>query len=487
MGEKIASRASTQIDSYEKTKLIKLINDLKIDRENFLFEGRRTLSSLKLFIDYEATIEGFETGAPSYWKNLINARADYEDFDKDLTLLRQDLRTIRKNASIDNNDNFDNKTLIIEELKKLIFDEIEKNHKETSADKCYKEISNFRSRLTNFYNINELTASYSKLNAATCQQAARRDLDQGMNGLDEKYDYVIIDEAARSNPLDLFIPMSMGEKVIMVGDHKQLPHMLEKEVVDAVVAESNNEKAKEILEESLFAKLFRQIKDYDEQNKLQRTCSLNEQYRMHPDICDVVNTFYQEEKLITKCSREDKLHNLGLYDNKAVAWLDMKKSVFGFETEGQSKSRNCEVDQIEEELKKILVKNDEFKVGIITFYSKQKSHIKRMIEEKFSAYIDRISVGTVDAFQGKEFDVVLLSTVRSNIYEEIKDKLGFLSSSNRLCVAMSRAKRLLIVIGDSTTVAQDNEIPSLNILLKQCLDGKKGYYKSCEKNNCGGV
>ena len=72
-------------------------------------------------------------------------------------------------------------------------------------------------------------------------------------------------------------------------------------------------------------------------------------------------------------------------------------------------------------------------------------------------YQKNIQFGTVDAFQGKEFDIVFLSTVRSNKHSDIKKRIGFLSSPNRLCVAFSRAKKMLIAVGDIETVGNDGE------------------------------
>ena len=75
---------------------------------------------------------------------------------------------------------------------------------------------------------------------------------------------------------------------------------------------------------------------------------------------------------------------------------------------------------------------------------------------------------------------MLLSTVRSNTLADAKASLGFLNDDRRLCVAFSRAKRLLVTIGDSSTVACDKngnvKIKALNELLKACKDTERGYY-----------
>ena len=200
-----------------------------------------------------------------------------------------------------------------------------------------------------------------------------------------------------------------------------------------------------------------------------RTCTLNEQFRMHSQICELINVFYRDEQLKTACDDADKQHNLNLYNNKPLVWLDVPASEkYPFENKGISKFRPCEVEVTRQELSKILLANPKFEVGIITFYSRQAEALRKMVDDEFPGDIDRISVGTVDAFQGKEFDVVILSAVRSNAEEDIKKRVGFLNNNNRLCVAFSRAKRLLITIGDSQTVAHNGKetiIEPLNELL----------------------
>jgi len=100
-------------------------------------------------------------------------------------------------------------------------------------------------------------------------------------------------------------------------------------------------------------------------------------------------------------------------------------------------------------------------LGIITMYRSQEEYIKELLRNKgfmigggvIDKFSSRLRVGTVDSFQGREFDVVLLSPVRSNKYsakslKEARGKFGFLTFKNRLNVSLSRQKKLLIVVGD---------------------------------------
>ena len=109
-------------------------------------------------------------------------------------------------------------------------------------------VSDFLARLEQEYET--VVSKYSLTTAATCQSA----LDWSDNN-SQVYDLVIIDEAARANPLDLLIPMSMGKKIILVGDHKQLPPMLEPDIVKKL---QENPEFRNIpdIEVSLFERLF---------------------------------------------------------------------------------------------------------------------------------------------------------------------------------------------------------------------------------------
>jgi len=120
--------------------------------------------------------------------------------------------------------------------------------------------------------------------------------------------------------------------------------------------------------------------------------------------------------------------------------------------------------------------------GIITFYRNQVEIINNLIHKEFSkeqrdSFLQRLKVGTVDSFQGMEFDIVFLSIVRSRDIKIINDKLkdynlfGFLISKNRLCVSMSRQKKSLIVVGDKKFFESDkakNDVAELYNFLQLC-------------------
>ncbi len=468
----------------DNIELIDLINIQRTEKVSFLDDGPTNLRKLERYLRYESEVE-FEI--PDYWGQLKMIKEDSSELEGLLSKYKKDISTLEHLCGVDvvvSNEQFIRADLdkLIEEIQaELIY--MGSDKKQQVADLIW----GFKQSLTNADGIKQLIRGYSKVNAATCQQSANKFLSSTMKGWEEEYDYVIIDEAARSNPLDILIPMSMGRKIILVGDHKQLPHILEPDVVKAVQKTTQMSDAEEILKESLFMRLFNLVKTEDMRTKRmpERTAMLKEQYRMHPDICDLVNLFYRDKDgkngLESMCTSEEKAHNLGMYNNKALAWLDVPANdVFPFEGKGKSKSRPCEVQIIYKELSKIRANDPDATIGIIAFYSSQVVLLRDMVNKNFPTDM-KIQVGTVDAFQGKEFDFVLLSMVRSNDEKESRQRVGFLNNENRLCVAFSRARKLLVAVGDSKTVASDGTteyIPALNELVNKC-KSKDGYYYEC--------
>lgn len=342
--------------------------------------------------------------------------------------------------------------------------------------------------------------SYTAVLAATCQQAVGYQMSQ-LKGRNNVFDTVVVDEAARANPLDLFIPMALAERrIILVGDHRQLPHILDNEIENDLDSDVS-EKTKEMLRTSLFERLFEQLREREQNDGIKRTVTLDAQYRMHPVLGDFVSdSFYApyHEGFSSGRPPEDFAHNLKRYGSAVAAWVDVPFGR-GAESKGQSKSRPAEAKTIAEEAYRIMTERPELSVGVISFYSAQVNEILRQMKTRgMTEQLDdgslqiheswrttrsesgklseRLRVGTVDAFQGKEFDVVLLSMTRSNDIvadqpKSLRRKFGHLMLENRLCVAMSRQKRLLIVVGDREMLTGEQAagaVPGLVGFLKLC-------------------
>lgn len=327
-------------------------------------------------------------------------------------------------------------------------------------------LSEFLSRLEQEYET--IVRKYSMTTAATCQTS----LDLRDNSR-KTFDLVVVDEAARANPLDLFIPMSMGKKIVLVGDHKQLPHMLEPDVLKVIMDDPKFKDLPEI-EKSLFERLFGMFS----KGQKPKAIRLTHQFRMHPEICKFVSEAFYDGQLKTaeSVTPEQWSSPKSLNNGRALTFVNVPISR-GAETQGVSISRRAEVDAISKDVKTILGTDKEAKLGIITFYSAQVTKIKQSLDMLLNGEeISRVEVGTVDAFQGKEFDYVLLSCVRSNMSKGNGELpyVGFLEKPNRLCVAFSRAIRQLITYGDAETLIQ---IPCFSRLYDICAIEGGGCYR----------
>lgn len=264
---------------------------------------------------------------------------------------------------------------------------------------------------------------------------------------------------------------------------------------------------REALERSLFERLFRELREREQRDGIKRTVTLDTQYRMHPVLgAFVSDRFYAPHGEALASGREaaDFAHQVALSDrtplsDRVAAWIHVPRSA-GLEDRGRSKRRPCEAERVAREAQAILAGNPDLSVSVITFYTAQRNAILEAmagsltdpdtevgyrVRDQWARTPDgrkRLRVGTVDSFQGKEFDVVLLSLTRSNriaVTDEAtrRRRYGFLLLENRLCVAMSRQRCLLILVGDMD-MAQGEEaqqsIPALAAFAKLCEEGVHG-------------
>jgi hypothetical protein len=280
-----------------------------------------------------------------------------------------------------------------------------------------------------------LLGRYAPAIGATLQQS----VIEAMSDLHPIFDTVIVDEAARANPLDLLIPLVVARRIVLVGDQNQLPHMLEPELEQAVEVGAAGSAAA-ILRESLFGRLWSMYESAPP-GGIPRTERLDVQFRMHPRIGRFISDTFYGGALTDGVGVADREHGTTLFDGHPVAWFDVKGA-----TEAGRYSRVVEIDRAAELVRAIADASPTSSIGVITFYKRQ----AELLSERSRAlgWPDNVEVGTVDAFQGKEFDFVILSTVRSG------GGVGFLRLPNRLNVAMSRGRRALVVVGDASTVRQ---------------------------------
>lgn len=340
-------------------------------------------------------------------------------------------------------------------------------------------IDELRFRLLDDENSIEIVRNYTSVIGTTCAQSKK---GAEIVELEEsKFDYVIIDEAARANPLDLMLPVLMGIKVIMVGDQMQLPHYIETKYV----RKFHDEKGKyanyddKLLLTSLFEIIYAALEKSYTNGKLRfkRHVMIQEQHRMPPALGDFISAeFYGGEIKDGRIVKKGRLTNgkrtlkhindFGLYNGKSIAWVDVPLVPGGLE-DGHSSSyrRHSEADRIVGIIKNLFQNNKDRKlnVGIISFYKGQVELIDKMLNETFPReQRDMVNVGTVDSYQGQEFDIVILSTVRSNTEQNAASSLGFIHySRSRINVALSRARKLLVVVGNKETFGRNDTFRNL--------------------------
>ncbi len=258
---------------------------------------------------------------------------------------------------------------------------------------------------------------------------------------DERFDVVVVDEATQATEPSCLMPLTKAPKVIMAGDHKQLPPTI------------MNEEAKE---KGLGVTMFERFMQlYGKKASIM----LEYQYRMHPLLVEFPNRKFYGGKLKSdksvldmsvqeiikkKVKVKDKLDK-ACFSPIPLVWIDIRH-VHGRErrrAESTSLENITEALMVKKLVEKLLgagVKASQ--TGVITPYKDQKELISRMVSND-------VEVNTVDGFQGREKEVIILSLVRSN--EE--KRIGFLKDKRRLNVAITRARRKLIVVSDSKTVA----------------------------------
>ncbi len=243
---------------------------------------------------------------------------------------------------------------------------------------------------------------------------------------------VFIDESSQAMEPAAWIPVFKADRVVMAGDHLQLSPTVK-----------SMEAAKEGLGDTLFERC---IDAYDNASLLEM------QYRMHPKIMSFSNQKFYKRRLITN---ELVLQRKALFD-EPVVFVDTAGAGYTEQLNEETLSTfNTEEAQfvISHSLKLLNQVKEEtyFTTGIIAPYKAQVEQLNRLIRGKGMSEEERkrISINTVDAFQGQERDLIMISLTRSNA----DGIIGFLADKRRMNVAMTRARHHLCLVGDSATLA----------------------------------
>lgn len=387
-------------------------------------------------------------------------------------------------------------TIIAEEWRKL-----ESGYKSTQQENkvkipMYKEIAKYlsqedileedRQSYTRelFNNVNVFGITCTSRDRFTKNQL--QELDRyGIESVDirtQGIDVVIIDEVSKSSFLDLLIPILYGKTVILVGDHRQLPPMYDlrhmrkddfEGLDENIISKEINDGYTALYEECFFKTLYESVpSDFK--------VMLNKQYRCHSHIMEVFNHFYggnQKGLTVGKKQQDDeKEHNLSVKIN-GNSIIEPKHHIYFIDCdqressayEGSTSKVNeqeaavamvllRELDKASAELEKqgkIKVSKDKKiderpSIGVICTYGDQANLIKK--KRKYQQFIgfsgkqdEKLVISTVDDFQGDERDIIIVSMVRNpagNRYDA-----EFIKKFERINVALSRARKMLIVVG----------------------------------------
>ena len=359
---------------------------------------------------------------------------------------------------------------------------------------------------------------YVNVFAATCSECGSRNFSTTYQSLFQKnqevqrdpvFDVVIMDEASKATPPELVLPLTLGKKVIIIGDHKQLPPMLDEkefeEALEAIGAKGLIENwTKQDYKTSQFEKLFVNAPK-------NIVASLDTQFRMHEQIMNCISQFYKDQEELENgllCGIKQHM-DVPDFSDKASRWHGLTLPPFispethaiwvNVETPEEDPFKNHsyinkgEINAIKTVLKalthangfeeyfKNFKKEEEKEIGVITYYMNQMKAIRKALYPELG--IDKwkdferykrenefqvpFRINTVDRFQGMERNIIIISTVRSNIQinengkEQKNDHypfaLGFAKELPRVNVGFSRAKRLLIVVGNEKHFAHKPE------------------------------
>jgi superfamily I DNA and/or RNA helicase len=249
---------------------------------------------------------------------------------------------------------------------------------------------------------------------------------------DTIYDYVIIDEASQVNLSTGSLALSCAKKAVIVGDLKQLPNVVTKEEekdTDRIFESYKLPEFYRYKNNSILSSILGLFPNADK-------VLLKEHYRCHPKIIDFCNKKFYNNELIILTEPKSNLQPLVVY--KTVAGNHARKNV-----------NQRQIDIIQQEIfpQQQLNKNN-ISIGIVTPYRKQTNALQKTFQGT------EIEADTVDKFQGRENDIIILSTVDNEISE-------FTDNPNRLNVAVSRAIDQLIVVLNGNEETKDTNIKDL--------------------------
>lgn len=258
---------------------------------------------------------------------------------------------------------------------------------------------------------------------------------------DRTFPVVFIDEAAQGLEPATWIPIIKAQKVVMAGDHCQLPPTIK-----------SYDASKGGLIETLFEKVIKR--------KPQVSQMLNLQYRMPELVAGFSSGYFYQGNL--HAAAETKGHFLD--PNESVLdFIDTAGSGYSEQVEAETfstfnieEARFC-LGYLENIIKRIgieKIREAQWNIGLIAPYKAQVRRFNELLYDSYEfptlrSFSEVLTIDSIDGFQGQERDIICISLVRSNS----KSEIGFLADTRRTNVALTRAQRKLVVVGDSATLS----------------------------------
>lgn len=319
-------------------------------------------------------------------------------------------------------------------IRKAIRELYARSRKGAEREAVRQKINSLKDRATELeIRINESLFSEARVIACTLVGSANRLLTG------QKFGTLFIDEAAQALEAACWIPIRKADRVILAGDHCQLPPTV---------------KAPEALRAGLGHTLMQTIV----KSKPDTVSLLKLQYRMNDEIMRFSSEWFYGGML--QSAPEVKYRSILDFDTP-IEWINTEGLDCNEEFIGENYGRinKSEAELSIEQLKGYITKigrerflDERIDVGMISPYKAQVQYLRRHVRNDafFKPYRQAITINTVDGFQGQERDVILISLVRAN--EE--GQIGFLNDLRRMNVAITRARMKLIILGDASTLTR---------------------------------
>ena len=340
-------------------------------------------------------------------------------------------------------------------------------------------------------NFEEFLAKTRTLVCGTCVGLGRAHFGVAKN----RYDWVIVDEAARATPSELAVAIQSGRRILLVGDHRQLPPLYTPQLI-AHTSRALSISDPTIVTRSDFQRVFESAYGQQVGSILQT------QYRMAPPIGEIVSScFYPATLVPGRGDPPDWYQQLPARLGAIVTWIDTSNA--GQESYEQRNASHSvenpyEAREIIGLLKEIAaaetfvtalvsaIEEDELPIGIICMYADQKRLLQKLLSEQDWATSFRrfIKIDTVDSYQGKQNRIIILSTTRHNSrYEQ-----GYVWSPERVNVSISRAMDRLVIVGAARMWRDRNQDAPLGRVLRyiESHQDKKHFLIQQDPSSAGG-